>query len=305
MRLYIFRPFALFAILCSIIMLFSCNDQSKEEAFLSSLDKTILQSTQSSLYKMKDDIELLLEKTYEPCSREKARLWIPVARTVERFTMNLSVYILNLKKEIKTKDISSSVLYDSLNHRIHIYRDSTYASHEMIKHYFPDRFDGIDTPQTKQADLITQLQLLKTATHLQAPLLLTQIDHSIMQTGTSMVSFCRENVSCIIDRFDTYSAIIGQSSNVLLPGQTLEITAGIGAFSKTASPKITINGKLCQLQGDGVVRFPLIASGNAGKYKVPVKIDYVDENGIQQTISRDIVYEVLIKNKEIPTHLSH
>ena len=241
---------------------------------------------------MEDEIERLLEKTNDPCSREKAERWMPVARTLQRLTMDLSAYVQDLKNEIKTTDTNASWLYDSLNHRIHIYKDAVYASHELIKPTFPDLFDGLDTSDTKPADLITQLQLLKTATRLQAPLLLTQIQHSIMQTGTSMVSFCNENTCCMGFRFDAYAAIIGQSSNVLLPGQPLEITAGIGSFSKAASPKIYINGNPCPLQEDGAARYKLSVSQGPGKYTVPVNIDYIDENGIGQKVSKNITYQV-------------
>ena len=33
-----------------------------------------------------------------------------------------------------------------------------------------------------------------------------------------------------------------QNSNYLMPGQEIEITAGVGAFSKAANPIITIGG---------------------------------------------------------------
>lgn len=286
------RSAATTALLCAIWILSSCKDRSQEAAFLSSLDKTISQSTHNSRSNMENEMTFLLEKTHEPCSREKAQLWIPVARKVERVTINLCDYILHLKQETKTNNNDHASIYDSLEKRIHIYRDSIYASNERVKHYFADRFDGLDTPHTKQADLITQLQLLKTATRSQAPLLLTQIQHSIMRTGTSIISFCSDNTGCITDSFDTYSVIIGQSSNVLLPGQTVEITAGIGSFTKTALPEITIDGKPCLLQEDGAARYSLAASRIPGKHTVPVKIEYVDQDGISRIISRTITYQV-------------
>ncbi|MET0465206.1 MAG: hypothetical protein ABW007_18740 [Chitinophagaceae bacterium] len=292
MHFYFLRSATVIINICAIWTLSSCKDQSQEEAFLSSLDKTIMQSTQNSRYKMEDEMALLLEKTYEPCSREKAAQWLPIARKVEHFTIDLSSYILNLKQQVKKNGDSPPSLYDSLKQYLYIYKDSICSSNEMIKHQFGDRFYGLDTLQTKKADLATQLQLLQTADPAQTPLLLTQIQHSIMQIGTSMVSFCRENTGCIIDRFDTYSAIIGQSSNVVLPGQTVEITAGIGSFTKTASAKITINGKPCLLQEDGAARYTLAASRIPGKYTLPVKIDYVDQDGIKRLISTSLTYQV-------------
>jgi hypothetical protein len=283
------------ALLCVVCTQPSCSSQSQEQFLFSSLDKTISQEIQSCRNTMEDEMILLLKQTNDPCSSEKAHRWLPVARTVEHLTLNLSAYILNLQQEEKKSRKDPASLHDSLQQQIRIYRDSLCASNERIKHYFTDRFDGLDTPYTKQADLITQLQLLKTATRSQLSLLLTQIRYSIMRTGTSMVSFCRDNTSCITESFDTYSAIIGQSTNILLPGQKLEIFAGMGAFSRSARPEIMINGNPCRLLEDGVARYPLTVSHTAGKHTVPVKIDYIDQAGIQRTISRTITYEVFEK----------
>ncbi|MCG2612703.1 hypothetical protein LZZ85_00365 [Terrimonas sp. NA20] len=283
------------AFVCTIISLSSCKDQAQEQAFLASLDQTIAQSTLTSAYKMEYEVNRLEEKAADPCTQVKAEYWLPIARKVERLTNELSASILNLKEEQTNNAKKAASLHDSLRHRIHTYRDTVLGLHEQIKQYFADRFDGLDTVRSKQADLITQLRLLRTATSSQVPILLVQLRYAIMQTGDGIISFCGENVSCCGLRFDYYTAIIGQSANIVLPGQKLEITAGIGAFSIAASPKITINGKLCQLTEDGLVRFPLIAPGNAGKYKVPVRIDYVDPYGKPQTISKDLMYEVFDK----------
>ena len=44
---------------------------------------------------------------------------------------------------------------------------------------------------------------------------------------------------------------------MLMPGQEVEITAGVGAYSKAAQPQITINGANAAIDADGraVIKF--------------------------------------------------
>jgi len=106
-----------------------------------------------------------------------------------------------------------------------------------------------------------------------------------------VVAFCHEQVGRVAVRFDTYAAIIGQSSSYVMPGQEVEITAGVGAFSTGAKPEITINGSRAALEADGAARAKFTAGG-VGQHSVPVTIVYLDQDGKRQTITKNIDYTV-------------
>jgi hypothetical protein len=72
-----------------------------------------------------------------------------------------------------------------------------------------------------------------------------------------VVSLFHEQVGKVAVRFDKFAAIIGQSSSYVMPGQEIEITAGVGAFSTGARPTITINGSGAALGEDGAARASL------------------------------------------------
>ena len=48
-------------------------------------------------------------------------------------------------------------------------------------------------------------------------------------------------------KFDKTGVLVGQSSNYVMPGQEITITAGVGAYSSAAQPKISIGGASVQL----------------------------------------------------------
>lgn len=77
-----------------------------------------------------------------------------------------------------------------------------------------------------------------------------------------------------------------------MPGDKMEITAGVGAFSKAALPAITINGQLVPLAADGAAHLPMTASSSKGNHTVAVSIKYKDQEGMDQTVTKNIEYTV-------------
>ena len=69
-----------------------------------------------------------------------------------------------------------------------------------------------------------------------------------------------------------------------MPGDEIEITAGVGAFSTAAKPKIYVAGQLQNLSADGTADFKTTASG-AGDHTVDVKIDFIKPDGTPGTVT--------------------
>jgi gliding motility-associated protein GldM len=76
-----------------------------------------------------------------------------------------------------------------------------------------------------------------------------------------------------------------------MPGQELEITAGVGAFSKAALPSVTINGASAALNSDGVAVYKTTANG-AGEHVVKVNIDFKKPDGTMGHTEKEIKYTV-------------
>jgi gliding motility-associated protein GldM len=72
----------------------------------------------------------------------------------------------------------------------------------------------------------------------------------------------------------------------------MEITAGVGAFSKAALPDISIDGQAIPISADGTAHKPMKASSALGKHSVNVTIKYKDQEGKDQVMTKRIDYEV-------------
>src|SRR5947209_14043272 len=113
--------------------------------------------------------------------------------------------------------------------------------------------------------------------------MLSKFQNDVKTSENRVVAFCHEQVGKVTVRFDTYAAVIGQNTNYVMPGQDIEITAGVGAFSKAALPQITINGQTSALGEDGAAHAKF-AGGGIGNHSIPVHIVYKDQDGKEQVI---------------------
>lgn len=93
--------------------------------------------------------------------------------------------------------------------------------------------------------------------------------------------------------YSVYSAIVAQNSNAILPGEQLEIIAGVGSFSAAARPQALIDGKPCDLREDASFRYQITPKGKPGVYSIPVVMDFMNEDGKPVRISKNITYRLL------------
>ena len=61
--------------------------------------------------------------------------------------------------------------------------------------------------------------------------LLSKFQNNIKNSENQVVTFCHEQIGAVVLKFDQAAVLVGQSSNYLMPGQEITITAGIGAYS--------------------------------------------------------------------------
>ncbi len=119
--------------------------------------------------------------------------------------------------------------------------------------------------------------------------ILSKFQNDIKGAENKVVSFCHQKVGEVKVVFDSYAAIVGQNSNYLMPGQQLEVKAGIGAFSKSSKPTITIGGTTVPIGEEGFALYKTDAGG-VGAHSIPVRISFFN-----QTTGKDEIKEVKLE----------
>jgi gliding motility-associated protein GldM len=121
--------------------------------------------------------------------------------------------------------------------------------------------------------------------------ILSKFQNDVKNSESQMVDYCYKQIGSVKVVFDQFEAFAGTNATYLMPGDELDITAGIGAFSKAAKPTITINGAAQNLNADGVAEYKTKVAG-AGEHTVAVNIVYTKPDGTTASIPKVIKYTV-------------
>jgi gliding motility-associated protein GldM len=265
----------------------------------------------------------LQEKSTESETAEKAKVWMPKAQQAIALTTELNNYINGLKAQIMkeadfdparkgdssfkedNQDVATRIMIEQkkgqeLLDKLTKYKQAMIAIEPSLKAEIESYLKQIDlsTPITKSGNKSWENAYFHMVPTVAATTMLSKFQNDIKTSENRVVALFHEQVGKVAVRFDTYTAIVGQSSNYVMPGQEIEVMAGVGAFSKAAQPQITINGQGASLGEDGAARVK-INGGGLGKHTIPVNIRYVDQEGKPQTITKTIEYTVGQANASI------
>jgi gliding motility-associated protein GldM len=267
----------------------------------------------------------LQEKMNQSETAEKARIWYPKAQRVQQLTATLNGEINTIKAEIlkgagfdpakngdstfkeDNQDVATRIMVEEgkgkeLLAKLAQYKKDVLAIEPSLASTVDQYLKQVDLsiPPTKNShgNVTWESAYFRMVPTVAAITMLSKFQNDIKTTENRVAALYHEQVGKVAVRFDTYAAIIGQSSNYLMPGQDIEITAGVGAFSRAAQPQITINGSNAPLGEDGAAHAKFSAGG-VGQRSVPVSIVYTDQEGKKQTITKTIEYTVGQANASI------
>jgi gliding motility-associated protein GldM len=121
--------------------------------------------------------------------------------------------------------------------------------------------------------------------------ILSKLQNDVKNSESQIVDYCHEQIGAVKVVFDQFQAIAQASSNYVMPGDEIEITAGVGAFSAAAKPRITIGGQGMPITSEGTAVYKTTAGG-AGSRTIPVRIEYTKPDGSTAVVNKEVKYEV-------------
>jgi hypothetical protein len=121
--------------------------------------------------------------------------------------------------------------------------------------------------------------------------MLTKLQNSIKNIENKTLAYCHDKIGSTDGKgfFDSFALIIGQSNNNVKSGDKIEITAGLGVFSGRLQPEITINGKVAEINEEGIAVYKFKAPQKTGRYFVPVKSIFISPSTGKPEIHETIV----------------
>jgi hypothetical protein len=310
----LFAPAFAGALFC-LSFLSACSGNKTDSLLFDTLNENLLKSNVTISRSTDLILSELEEKAKDPATAYKGQIWGSKAKLVKELSAGMFGYIEKLKARLikeaggKEGEVDKSYHADDMYATERLFRKKNEEKQliaELIK--YNEALMAID-PGIKSAfdssvigsffykypngkkRYATEL-LLEEISVFSALSLLNGFQNNIVVFENRLIQFCDNKVSSAILWFDSYSAIIAQSSSYIKAGEKFEITAGVGAFSSKSMPVITINGVQASLSEDGAAHYIFKASTKPGKHAVKVKINFTDEIGQKQTIEKAVVYTV-------------
>ena len=284
------------------------------------VDKSLITSNNNISASNNTLYKSLEEKLTEPQSAEKAKIWEPKAMQAKALSAEIVTYIDSLKMALKhaadlkmvynkvTKDSVEDFREDNLDAstrlfethkkgeelrlRLEKYKDDMLAIDPSIKSQFGNNFPVNTVPPISQDGTkkdFTQAFFHMTPT-VAALTMLSKFQNNVKNAESMIVTYCHSQIGAVEVHMDQVGVLVGQNSNYLMPGQELQITAGVGAYSSAAAPSISINGSSVPVSnGQGTYKTNVSGSG---AHTISVNVTFRDENNKLQTKTQTIDYVV-------------
>ncbi len=267
-----------------------------------------LAAANSTLYKS------LTDKLSDPQSAINARIWEPKAQAAKKLSDELNTYIDGLKMELKkASDLTivdgkesfkednldaATRLFDTqgkgkeLQDKLSAYKIAMLKIDPAIKEKFEktlpiDVEPPVGQDGTKKDFTNAYFHMTPTVAGLT---LLSKFQNNVKNAENQVVTFCHSKIGEVVVHMDKVGVLTGQNATYLMPGQELVVTAGVGAYSSSAKPKISINGSPATVE-NGQGTYKTTVSG-AGEHSVAINIAYTGEDGKEVLVPSVVKYTV-------------
>ncbi len=116
--------------------------------------------------------------------------------------------------------------------------------------------------------------------------ILSKFQNDVKNSESQLVDYFHKKIGEVVVVYDKFQALAIANANYVMPGDEIEVTAGVGSFSAAAKPTITINGAVTPLNADGAAVYKTTASGT-GERSISVMIEFTKPDGTKERVHQD------------------
>ena len=264
----------------------SIQDKKITDQLITALDEANFTINQATAIQMKS----LEEKSMDFYTKERSEFWFKIAENVAASTDRVFKIINKADQQQSNEKLITDIYKNIL-----IYKSEILQTNEDLAKTFESNFSFIRS-------IVSTLEIDSSNKEIPGPFvtskknipfILTILKNKIKILENKIVTFCNIKSSSSSFWFEVYNPLISQNSNILSPGSSLEIRAGVGYFSTKTSPEITINNKTIPLLDSGYALYKIKVPEKEGFYQFPVYTKFLNLNtGKIEIIKKDIKYTV-------------
>lgn len=307
------------ALLFSVVALVfcSCGDVSKSELAAFRATENALEQSNKMINSNTVDFQTRLSGMLnDPQTADRASFWKPCASSITALSSSVIDYINKLREQIIAKSGSGSnkiSVFESANKKVinqlFIEQEKGKELYQRLKG-FADSIRNINPETGRYMDDLKNVSYdylgsgsvddvafnkiyFTRASAASALSVLAKFENDIRNTENKLVAFCYYECVVIHHGYETFQAILRQSSNCVKAGDEIELTAGIGSFSRYTVPTFWVDGKLIKSNDEGMMLYKFKTPLNAGNYSKPVKIEFTKPDGTRESKEYKISYTVI------------
>ena len=252
-------------------------------------------------------------KVADPKTAEKAKIWQAKALQARDYADNLFNYIESLKTRLMhdagQKQSGGDFKEDNLEAPTNLLVEGTQGKelHQKLQDYKKNLL-GIDKQidaelsKTLPIDLSTpksnnegnkewEAAYFRMTPTIAAITMLSKFQNDVKNSEAQVIDYCHRQIGAVEVVYDEFQAFAGTNSQYLMPGQELVITAGVGAFSKSARPSISVDGSGIALNQQGVAEYKTTVGG-PGTYSKKIRISFIKPDGTPGSLDKEVQYTV-------------
>jgi hypothetical protein len=272
------------------LVLVSCGKSKEDEKLFEELNHSLENSNAIIKKRTEDCLRKLEIDSQKPVSREKASIWLAKAKVAESLSDSMIANISSLQKLTKTSETIEKSLIEKLYNDLILYKHKLLQIDERIAEELGTVISM--TNNKKDSSEMTTSEFCSSFNKSNSFIKTALLKNKVEIIKENVIEYCSLKVVVCILQFEVFQAIASQNSTHFKPNETLEITAGIGAFSKAAMPIITVDGKPILLNADGVAEYKTKVTDKKGKFSKLVKIEYRQPDGTAGSAEKEIIYTV-------------
>jgi gliding motility-associated protein GldM len=115
--------------------------------------------------------------------------------------------------------------------------------------------------------------------------ILSKFQSDIKNSESQVIDYLHKQIGEVKVVYNKFGALVGTNATYLMPGDKLEITAGVGAYSDAAKPTVYINGTKYDVGPDGSAHYSAPVSSTTVEH---VKIEFTNPDGSPGVINKDV-----------------
>jgi gliding motility-associated protein GldM len=252
-------------------------------------------------------------KAADPKTAEKAKIWQAKALQAKGYADNLYTYLESLKTDLMvgagqkqaggeykednleapTRLLVESNKGKDLYQKLEAYKANLFAIDKSIRDEFAKTLPmDLSTPKSaNEGNRTWEAAYFRMTPTIASITMLSKFQNDVRNSEAQVVDYCHRQIGSVELVYDEFQAFAGTNSQYLMPGQELVITAGVGAFSKSARPTVSIDGSGMALNPQGVAEYKTTVGG-PGTYSKKVRISFIKPDGTPGILEKEVQYTV-------------